>query len=166
MRRTIGVIALALVLVGGSFTAASAATANGASDNGRSSTLHLIARTVDSADLDLGKQGPSLGDQFIFTDDVFQNGKRVGEDHGTCTITRITGTGPSTVITTPCLVTLVLPRGQVTVQGAATFTEQGPTGPFTVAVTGGTGSYKTARGEVGVRQISNTDTELTVRLIL
>jgi hypothetical protein len=134
MRRIIGVIALALVLVTGNFTAASAATTNG-SDAGRTRTLHILARTIDSAELDLGAAGPSLGDQFVFTDDLLQDGRSVGTDHGTCTVTRITGTAPARTVTDQCLVTLVLERGQIAVQGAATFPEQGMPSPFALGVT-------------------------------
>jgi hypothetical protein len=166
MRRIIGVIALALILVTGNFTAASAATTNGSSDDGRTRTLHILARTIDSTELDLGAPGPSLGDQFVFTDDLLQDGRSVGTDHGTCTVTRITGTAPSRTVTDQCLVTLVLERGQITVQGAAAFPEQGMPALFALAVTGGTGAYRTAHREVLVRILNETDADLTVRLIL
>jgi hypothetical protein len=166
MRRIASVTALALVLVGGSLTAASAATTNSSSDDRQTTTIHFIARTIDSALLDLGAQGLSLGDGAIFTDELFQDGKRLGEGHGVCTITRITGTAPSRTLTNQCLITAILPRGQITIQGRLPSTEQGTSPPHSLAVTGGTGSYRTARGEVRVRQISNTENDITIRLIL
>jgi hypothetical protein len=168
MRRIIGVTALglALILVGGSFTMASAATTTGSSDDGRTTTLHFIIREVESAQLDLGAPGLSLGDQTVFTHDMFQDGRRVGEDHVVCTITRITGTAPSRAVTSECLVTVILPRGQITIQGAMPSAEQGAPPPFTNAVTGGTGAYRTARGEVRVSPLSNAEVDITIRLIL
>jgi hypothetical protein len=38
--------------------------------------------------------------------------------------------------------------------------------PFSVAITGGTGEFRTAHGEVEVREESETVSELTVKLIL
>jgi hypothetical protein len=166
MRRIISVTAVALVLLGGSFTTASAATTTDSSHHGRTTTLHFINRMVDGAQLDLGAPGLSLGDQRVFTDDLFQDGRRVGQDHGYCTVTRITGTAPSRTVTSECLATAILPRGQITAQGTATGPEQGAPPPFANAVTGGTGAYRTARGEVRISPISNTESDITMRLIL
>jgi hypothetical protein len=166
MRRIVSVTALALALLGGSFITASTATTTGSSDDGRTTAIHFIARTVDSAQLDLGTPGLSLGDQAVFTDELFQDGRRLGEGHGVCTITRITGTAPSRTLTNECLITGMLPRGQITIQGAFTFPEGGIAAPHKLAVTGGTDAYRTARGEVRVRQTSSTENEVTIRLTL
>jgi hypothetical protein len=168
MRRIISVtaLALALILVGGTFTTASAATTTGSSDHGRVTTIHSIVREVDSAQLDLGAPGLSLGDQLISTNDSFQDGRRMGEGHVVCTVTRITGTAPSRTVTSECLVTVILARGQITIQGAVTGPEQGAGPPFYNAVTGGTGAYRTARGEVHLIRINDTDADVTIRLIL
>jgi hypothetical protein len=166
MRRIVSVTALALVLLWGSLATASAATTTGSSNDGRVTTIHFIARTIDSAQLDLGPQGVSMGDQAIFTDELFQDGRRLGEGHGVCTITRITGTAPSRTLTNECLITGILARGQITIQGSFVFPEQGMAAPHRLAVTGGTDAYRTARGDVGVRQISSTENDITVRLIL
>ncbi len=164
MKRIIGILAVALALIVGNLTLTSA-TASSSSSNDHRTTLHLVSNTVDEADLDFNEKGPSLGDQFVFTDNLFKNGKRVGEDHGSCTLVRITGTGASAEFTVHCQVTLVLAAGQITLQGAVTFTGQGPQ-TNTVAITGGTGAYQTAHGQVRVREVSETRTELTVQLIL
>jgi hypothetical protein len=65
-----------------------------------------------------------------------------------------------------CLVTLLLPEGQITVQGVRTgsLTQQLPP-PFVLAITGGTGAYKTAHGEVRIVDINATDSRLTLKLI-
>jgi hypothetical protein len=166
MRRIISVTAFALVLVGGNLTTASAVTTNGATVDGRTTTIHFIASTIDSAQLDLGAQGLSLGDQAVFTDELLRDGRRLGEGHGVCTITRVTGTAPARIVTNECLITAMLPRGQITIQGAFAFTEQQMAPPHKLAANGGTGAYRTARGEVDVRQISSSENEITIRLIL
>jgi hypothetical protein len=165
MRRITFRLGITLALVVGNLVLASAASPDASNDE-KVRTLRLVARTVATADLDLGATGLSLGDRFVFTEDLYQQGRRVGQDNGECTITRITGTGANARVTSQCLVTATLPGGQLTVQGAATFTETGAPAPFTLAVTGGTGDYQKARGQVRVRETSETEAELTIRLIL
>ena len=112
---------------------------------------------MTGTDLDLGGPGESLGDQFIGSSDLTQNGRPAGEAHIVCQAVRIVETG----VTAQCLGTLVLPAGQITVHGAPTFTEDLQ---FTLAITGGTGRYKTAQGEIHSRALSETQDELSVRL--
>jgi hypothetical protein len=56
--------------------------------------------------------------------------------------------------------TLRLRGGQITLQGLITFNND----PFTVAITGGTGRYRGASGEMRVRSVSDTKEIYTVRL--
>jgi hypothetical protein len=159
MRRLIGVALVAALLVGGGSVLASP-VAGGAGD--RTTTIRLHARTVDAADLDLGARGPSLGDQLVFSDNLFQDADRVGTTHGSCTLTRLR----VGALTLQCVVTLILDgKGQITVQGAAVFRESGPDDPrFTVAVTGGTGRYRDAAGVLRVQELSETEADLVVEL--
>jgi hypothetical protein len=71
---------------------------------------------------------------------------------------------PRVSATLQCVATLSLPKGQITVQGLPTFTE-GPAS-FFLAITGGTGAYKTAHGQVKVVQVSDVESRLTLFLIL
>ena len=57
----------------------------------------------------------------------------------------------------------MLPKGQITVQGLTTFTD-GPS-TFKLAITGGTGSYRTAHGVLIVDQTSEEESLLTFRVI-
>jgi hypothetical protein len=59
--------------------------------------------------------------------------------------------------------TASLPQGQITVQGLIDFTDPGP---FTLAITGGTGAYRTARGEVEVTEESPEVDRIRFKLIL
>jgi hypothetical protein len=159
MRRIIGVAIMALVLIAGVsvFSSANAGN-NGSSKDGGS--FRLLTKTVDEADIDVGAPKESLGDYFVFTEDLFMKGKRVGSDHGSCMATRI----DAAEFSLQCVVTLVLDgKGQITVQGAVTFSEaSGST--FTLAITGGTDRFRGASGQVKVREISATKSVLTVQL--
>jgi hypothetical protein len=165
MRRLVGKSLTVLTLATASLTLTSATASGSAPSDQNTKTLDLLVKTVDSAALDLGRPGPSLGDQSIFTSDLYQHGTKIGEGRSVCTITRIAGTGADAKVTAQCLGTDVLPAGQVTLQGAVAFT--GPNvPPFTLAITGGTGAYKRAHGEADTRPINPTDAELTYRMIL
>ncbi len=159
MRRIIGVLALALVLVLGNLTLASA-TAD-SRDHARTQTLRLNATTVDFAFLDLGSPGESIGDQFVGTDDVTQNGHAAGEAHLSCTFMRRAGTAA----TFQCSGVLALHKGQIAAQGVPVFVD-GQLTRFSLAVTGGTGAYRTAHGQLRTVETSPTQRQITVSLVL
>ena len=112
--------------------------------------VRLTAQTVQDAFVDIGSPGPTLGDQIISSDTVFRHGEAVGTDGVICTIVKAT----PDALTCNWAMTLALPGGQLTMQGIA----DGPTGPpteplsFELAITGGTGQYRSAEG---VAQISD-----------
>ena len=64
-----------------------------------------------------------------------------------------------------CIATAELPRGQITTQALLTFSEETEGKPEEFAITGGTGRYRTAHGEVIVREVSETEDSLTFRII-
>jgi hypothetical protein len=63
-----------------------------------------------------------------------------------------------------CVATLSLADGQLTSQGLVTFTEA-PEPRFRIAVTGGTGAYRTAHGEVAVLETAAGRNDVTVTVI-
>jgi hypothetical protein len=107
-------------------------------------SLRLTTVAAHNTDLDLGDPGPSAGDTQVFLDDVQRNGTTVGTSAGSCTITLFT----ETRLVGACTATLMLPEGTITAQGA--FDEDPSAGPsgYVWAVTGGTGRYAGAGGEV------------------
>jgi len=155
MRRTLGVAAAAAALVAANLAVVSAAHA----EDPLRETLRLELRTVDSEEIDLGDDGVSLGDQFVFTDRVSEDRDRIGSAHGVCTIVEENGDE----ITTQCLVTLDLDDGQIAIHGVATF-EEDERARFTLAVTGGTDDYRGASGEAHVRERSENRTTVRVSL--
>jgi hypothetical protein len=59
------------------------------------------------------------------------------------------------VLTLHCVATLSLRRGQITLQGLIEVQGEGDSGPFTVAITGGTGAFFGAGGEARIRNVSD-----------
>ena len=106
--------------------------------------LTTVAVPDRNTDLDLGAPGPSAGDAQVFLDDVQRDGETVGTSAGSCTLVAFT----ETRLVGACSATLTLPEGTLTAQGA--FDEDPSAGPggFVWAVTGGTGRYTGAGGEV------------------
>ncbi len=96
----------------------------------------------------------------MFSDDLYSNGRLVGDDGGQCAITRFQSYDE---FDAHCVATLRLRGGQITLQGLITFRDGG-NDAFTVAITGGTGRYRGASGETRIRSVSDTKEIYTVRL--
>ena len=124
-------------------------------------TLRLVATENQSNFLDLGTPGPSLGDELIFSETLSRRGRDVGESGVVCVITATTP--PYDVITFHCVATLSLRRGQITLQGLIEVQGEDDPGPFTVAITGGTGAFFGAGGEARIRDVSDTETVYKLR---
>lgn len=162
MRKRLAVAgAAALVLVAGSMSLATAESSDTASGDGRTvKIIRLVVQPVAVTQLDLGEEGASQGDQIIFADDLFRDGRKVGEDGIVCTLVRLQQ--PSAIY--DCGGTASLPGGQITARGLVAL-PPGPE-PFVIAITGGTGAYRTAHGELKVRVVSPDEEHYTLKLIL
>ena len=98
--------------------------------------ITVIEHATSDTTTDTGATGDSVGDVLTFANDVFDaaNAKKVGTDQGYC-IRVVAGSAYE------CTWTTFLPGGQIVVAG-----------PFydakdsTLAITGGTGRYRDARG--------------------
>ena len=123
------------------------ATAHG--DGNKS--LKLVATELQSELVDVGAPGPSLGDQLVFSESLAKRGRDVGMSGVVCTVTYTVP--PYDVVTFNCVATLSLRDGQITLQGLIETQGEDDPGPFTVAITGGTGDYRGAGGEAKVRQV-------------
>jgi hypothetical protein len=124
--------------------------------------LHFFERGAgDLAFVDLGDPGPSIGDRLVFSNPLFDTDNRlIGRDGAECVIVRIDPTEPpERQQVVQCTISVQLADGQLTVQGLAQGTEN------YFAVTGGTGAYRKARGEVLARDIVPLqEAEITVWL--
>jgi hypothetical protein len=148
--------ALTLLLLAAGVMATGAASDTSSSDDGGGQVILLTTKQVRQGFVDNGDPGFSPDDQFVFSNDLYRNGEKVGEDGGTCTVTRIAAGGAATL---HCLGTNSLPGGQISVQGLAA-----PGEPFELAITGGTGRYSKARGQVFGENTSPT--EMRIKLVL
>ena len=129
--------------------AAIAVTAQGKN----ASTLAYTTKQHAFAQIDTGKKGFSIGDAFIFSEQLLQNGKQVGYDHVVCTHA---ADWPSSAES--CAGTAVLTNGTLQLGGLS------KRGPFTLAVLGGTGSYAGSRGTAKVTSQGENGT-LTISLL-
>jgi hypothetical protein len=100
---------------------------------------------------------PSKGDQTIFRDELLRRGRVVGHESGACVATD----DPSAagVLPISCQMTVELPQGQITAQGAAS---NDPAKHL--AITGGTGRYTGAAGELVLTEFGNDTGSLVVHL--
>ncbi len=152
------------VLIGGTAAAvaalAVAVNASGSSPTASASktqTIRLLAvqtssHVVDNPPLQLPNEPPSAGDIVTFTDSDFSHGKRVGHDDLALVSTgrgRLAGTG-----------TLFLRKGHIVVSDTFDVSKKRQR----QAITGGTGIYRNARGDVTVTQLSRTRTGLVIRI--
>jgi allene oxide cyclase-like protein len=70
---------------------------------------------------------------------------------------------PYDVLTFHCVATLRLHKGQITLQGLIDVQGEDDSGPFTVAITAGTGAFRGAGGEAVIRDVSDTTTLYKLR---
>jgi hypothetical protein len=119
------------------------------------SVLHLTAVQVESQVVDVAPTGeqPSLGDSFVFSENLFRDGHKVGVSGGVCTFVRLQH--PPAAL--QCVVTARIGGDQLTVQGLAFEQRRN-----VFAITGGTGRWRNAGGQVVVQEVSETENRLTL----
>ena len=157
----IAVIAGAALLVLSAAHGASTAADDQDRDNSPR-VIRLVERIHEFTFQDTGAPGPSLGDRLIFTSDLFdEENRRVGRDGADCVVVRLDQSAPpQQQQIVQCAITVELPNGQLTFQGLAQGTES------LFAVTGGTGTYRTARGEAFAKDIVPLqEADITIRLL-
>jgi hypothetical protein len=117
--------------------------------------LHLTGVQVESQFVDVAPSGeePSLGDSFVLSENLFRDGHKVGISGVVCTFVRLEHP-PSAV---QCVITARLGSDQLTLQGLS-FDQ--PRNVF--AITGGTGRWRNAGGQVVVRDVSETESDITL----
>jgi hypothetical protein len=128
--------AVALLLAGG--TVALARASSPASGGKRLHVIHVTAEIVQAKSLDLDQSGPTLGDEDVFSSDLYIGNRKVGREGGVCTLVRT----PSLY---HCVATDSLRDGDLTIQLLPDYSQ---TAPGRFAITGGTGRYRGASGEV------------------
>ena len=127
----------------------------------KSHRFTITTKTLEEQQVDIGKPGPSLGDVNVITEDAYRDGEKVGTSDLSCTVVRLDLA--KHFFAAQCLSTTVLPGGQITTQGYVTSDEIEKV-PFRQAVTGGTGAYAAARGELTVDEAGDGPAHLTFDL--
>jgi hypothetical protein len=120
-------------------------------------TLRLVIRGGTTTFVDTGKKGPSVGDEVILNQNVFlasNPSKRVGKG-----IVKITLLGTANSSLTQDEANVLLPAGQLSVQGVQTSGQS-----FSLAVTGGTGAYRDAHGQANVTLGAHNTSRVTIEL--
>ncbi|WP_242426797.1 MULTISPECIES: dirigent protein [unclassified Streptomyces] len=121
-----------------------------AADSGDGFEFTLYAKEVPAPGGDQSGPPSKVGETFTFADDLYKTkgGEKVGRDGVICAVVRVSGTS----VEANCVGTFELdggPGGQLAGQTLATFdTSAGAPAAFDVAVTGGTGDFKNARGYI------------------
>jgi hypothetical protein len=119
--------------------------------------LELKVENDQYAALDLDRAGVSVGDMDVYSGNAIRDGRKVGRGGGSCQVVHIDGEN----ITMQCLLTMQLTQGSVTMQSLWV---RGAT-PLDMAVTGGTGAYRNARGTVRFWDIATPDERARAEII-
>jgi hypothetical protein len=130
---------VALAAVGGLFAVAGASTSP--TDSTRSFSVIRKITQIERQQAVPGET--SVGDRFEFTSDLKQNGNVIGHQGAACTVLFVRADGDEDTFV--CSGTWTLPGGMITAQAYHTASGQGEG----VAITGGTGIYRHARGQIG-----------------
>ena len=146
--RYIKLLALAVVLIGMPVTTHSSLSTLLTRDNPR--VLTVVEHATSDIVVDTGVANDSLGDILAFGNPIFdaENVNEIGRDQGYCVRTNVGEAWE-------CNWTVVLDRGSVVVEG-----------PFyddlrdsTLAITGGTGAFRDAGGEMTLHARNAAGTE-------
>jgi hypothetical protein len=154
MRKILPIVAAALAAL--TITSLSPASAH----KSQGQVFTVTTKTIDQTPIDFTKP-PKLGDTNVITEDVYRYGKKVGTSDLQCTVVRVDL--PKHFFAGQCFNTTVLPEGQITAQGYVTSNELEKV-PFKQAITGGTGAYRNARGELTVDEAGDGPAHLTFDL--
>ncbi|WP_394838595.1 hypothetical protein LVJ94_16995 [Pendulispora rubella] len=113
--------------------------------NSRAEVIDIRVANEQFEFVDLGAPGVGVGDMYVFSDRLFQNGQPFGQDGGSCQVAGVSGT----TIVTNCVMSIRAWDGQITVQALWNHGSN----PLEMAITGGTGRYENARGHLRATDI-------------
>ena len=119
--------------------------------------LELKVENDQYAALDLNQAGASVGDMDVYSGNAVKDGREVGRGGGSCQVTHVAGDK----VTMQCVITMELEHGSVTMQS---FWTRGAS-PLDMAVTGGTGAYRNARGTVRFWDIATPNERARAEII-
>jgi hypothetical protein len=122
------------------YGSSSAESGSASSADADEQTIRVIAVFKESAEIDVGAQGFSLGDEVLFSGNLRQSGQQVGRLGIVCTFT---STARANRVEAHCPGTATLPGGQITVQRLVVNRNL-----TVLPITGGSGQHQGADGEM------------------
>jgi hypothetical protein len=147
MGKRLGVLSAAIAVA--ALVAGVAIPAAGSSGQaGQDRTFRVTATVTEISQIDLGAPGPSLGDEIVFSGPLLRGGNQVGHQGAVCTTVGLQRHEAQ------CIATYSFGGGQITAQALVIL---GSAAPYDVAITGGTGNYEGAEGEIHVRPATPTN---------
>jgi allene oxide cyclase-like protein len=152
----IAVVALMVGAVSPALGSSSKGAASTASANADETIRVVAVFTEFDPNIDVGAPGFSLGDEVVFSGNLLRNGEQVGRIGVVCTFV---STANAARVEAQCPTTSILPGGQITTQGTIVNRSLN----FTLPITGGSGRYEGAGGQVVSRDVS-TPTQPQVEL--
>jgi hypothetical protein len=153
MRNTTRALAVGVSLAASVLLLQSSALGAGAGNDrgGHTMTFHVVFEPFNYTDL--GAPGPSAADVIVFHDQLSQSGEAVGDEIGSCVLVDATGLSNCTGVM------------QLKNRGTITFSFVNAPPPHKVlAVTGGSGQFRTARGDGTLDENGDGTATLVLRL--
>ena len=116
-------------------------------------TIHVVEHAITDTVGDVPPKGDSMGDQLAFHNPVFDAADKhqVGHDNGDCVRTVVSTNKKHLNGVWECFWTVFLADGQITVEGP--YYDNG--NDSTLAITGGTGAYSEAHGQMLLHATGN-----------
>ena len=130
-------------------------------------TMTLTAVQSQHKETDVGTKGTSVGDRQVFSEVLYKAGVRFATDAVECVVTHVTKKDSKiTAVDSHCVGTLRFGDGdQIAVQGLLAYNLTSPK-PFALVVTGGTGTYQGATGQMTVTAVSDTKSKLALDITI
>ncbi|MET9668039.1 hypothetical protein ABZY19_22105 [Streptomyces sp. NPDC006475] len=153
--RCLGSAAVLAVVLSAGAALTPSATADAAATE-RATTFELVGKQTSAGVVDVGKGGTSIGDQNVVHEDLYRDGKKVGDHSAVCTVTQVSPTALQ------CLGTFLLPEGQFAAQSLLHLPAPAS---VDVAITGGSGDYSTGQGFIRTVPAGETERHFTVHLL-
>jgi hypothetical protein len=119
-------------------------------------TLSLRMHNVSQHSVDNKPSGFSAGDEQVQATRLTEAGKTAGWETGDCLTTRVAKNADEL-----CRFVFHLHDGEIVSMGAMKASQSGP-GTFTLAITGGTGAYAAASGQVTVTAVNHGSVPVTI----
>jgi hypothetical protein len=153
----LGAVIAVVALVVGPVTPASGSSIDGSASRSSRQTIRVTAVFTEfDPNIDVGAPGFSLGDMVVFSGNLVRQGQQVGRIGVVCTFV---STANASRVEAQCPTTSILADGQITTQGTIVNRSLN----FTLPITGGSGRYQGAGGQVVSRDVS-TPTQPQVEL--